>query len=79
MALYNAMAIPIMNFNRVYNYKQKHDDGSVSTVQEKIGDAFTNKANAYIKTFLSDLNGNTQTRSDATEALVKIALSNCSR
>ena len=76
MSLYNSMAIPISDFMRVYNYKQKNEDGSVETVQQLIGEAFTRKVNDYIMKFISDVNGNTKTRSDAVDALMNKALAN---
>lgn len=76
MSLYNAMAIPISDFMRVYNYKQNNVDGSVKTVQQAIGEAFTRKANDYIMKFIGDVNGNTKTRSDAVNDLMNKALAN---
>lgn len=76
MALYNAMAIPISDFMRVYNYKQTDEEGAQTTVQQMIGEAFTRKANAYIMKFLGDVNGNTKTKSDAVDALMNKALAN---
>ena len=77
MSLYNSMAIPISDFMRVYNYKQRREDGTVKTsVQAMIGDAFTRKVNDYIMKFIGDVNGNTKTRSDAVNDLMNKALAN---
>ena len=76
MSLYNSMAIPISDFMRVYNYTQRNEDGSQKTVQQKIGEAFTRKANDYIMKFIGDVNGNTKTRSDAVNDLMNKALAN---
>lgn len=76
MSLYNSMAIPISDFMRVYNYTQRNEDGSQKTVQQKIGEAFTRKANDYIMKFISDVNGNTKTRSDAVNDLMNKTLAN---
>lgn len=77
MSLYNAFAIPISDFMRVYNYKHTDEDGSVTTVQQAIGEAFTRKANAYIMKFIGDVNGNTKTKAgDAVEGLLNKTLAN---
>ena len=79
MSLYNAMAVPISDFMRVYNYKQRNEDGSTKTVQQAIGEAFTRKVNDYIMKFIGDVNSNTQTRSDAVNDLMNKALANYKR
>lgn len=76
MSLYNSMAIPITDFMRVYNYKQRREGEKPRTVQAVIGEAFTRKANEYITKFISDVNGNTKTRSDAVDDLMNKALAN---
>lgn len=76
MSLYNAFAIPITDFMRVYNYKRKSENGETNTVQQKLGEAFTPKANSYIMNFIRDINGNTKTKADSVESLSSKALAN---
>lgn len=79
MSLYNAMAVPISDFMRVYNYKQADETGRTKTVQAMIGEAFTRKANDYIMKFIADVNGNVQTRSDAVDDMFSLTLANYKR
>ena len=56
MAKYNAFAIPLENFDRVFNY-QSHDSNEYSSVRAVINDIFGSKATNYINDLLEDLNG----------------------
>lgn len=79
MSLYNAFAVPIRNFFKVYNYKRKDDEGRSKDLQQVLADAFGKQANAYIEQFMSDLNGNTKTKSDPLEAVLNKTLANYKR
>ena len=74
MAEYNALALPVLDMVRWFNYKnrQSTDKGQIvtDTVQKSLATAFggydkgkenvQSLANSYVKTFLKDLNGNNE-------------------
>lgn len=61
MAKYDALALPILDAMKWYNYreKQKLENGHVltKTVQRSIEQAYGKGANKYFTTFIKDLNG----------------------
>lgn len=61
MAKYDALALPILDAMKWYNYreKQKLENGHVltTTVQRSIEQAYGKDANKYFTTFIKDLNG----------------------
>ena len=61
MAKYNALALPILDALKWYNYVEKtnFEDGSLATesVQKALEKAYGKDAQKYIKNFLRDLNG----------------------
>lgn len=61
MAKYDALALPILDAMKWYNYreKQKLENGHVltTTVQRSIEQAYGTGANKYFTTFIKDLNG----------------------
>lgn len=61
MAKYDALALPILDAMKWYNYreKQKLENGHVltTTVQRSIEKAYGKDANKYFTTFIKDLNG----------------------
>lgn len=61
MAKYDALALPILDAMKWYNYreKQKLENGHVltTTVQRSIEQAYGTDANKYFTTFIKDLNG----------------------
>ena len=79
MSLYNAFAVPIRNFFKVYNYKRLDDEGRSTDLKQLIADAFGKGANNYILQFMDDLNGNTKTKSDPLEAVLNKTLANYKR
>ena len=57
MGLYNGLARPLEDFNRVYNYKFKDEAGNHKTLKNALRQAFGDKVNAYIQQLQSDING----------------------
>lgn len=61
MAKYDALALPILDAMKWYNYreKQKLENGHVltTTVQRSLEQAYGKDANKYFTTFIKDLNG----------------------
>ncbi len=61
MAKYDALALPILDAMKWYNYreKQKFENGHVltTTVQRSLEQAYGTDANKYFTTFIKDLNG----------------------
>ena len=62
MAKYNALALPVLDAQKWYNYKdssKNKDNGQVRTrtVQREITRAWGSGANNYVVTFLKDING----------------------
>lgn len=62
MAKYNALALPVLDAMKWYNFKaqSKSESGQIetSTVQKSLETAFGRNANSYITNFLKDINGN---------------------
>lgn len=68
MAKYNALALPVLDAFRWYNYKEKGYKGDTAydtrSVQQAIESAFGKDGQSYITTFLKDLNGQENTSRD---------------
>lgn len=59
MATYNAMAIPQDTMAKVYNYKQRGEDGGPNTyIRAELDKAYGQHTSKYIKTFINDISGN---------------------
>ena len=56
MASYNAFALPLENFDRVYNYHSSNGD-EFSSIRTLVENAYGKKATRYISDLLEDLNG----------------------
>ena len=68
MAKYNALALPVLDAFRWYNYKEKGYKGETAyvtkSVKQAIENAFGKDGQSYITTFLKDLNGQENTSRD---------------
>jgi hypothetical protein len=68
MAKYNALALPVLDAFRWYNYKEKGYKGEAAfetkSVKQAIENAFGKEGQSYITTFLKDLNGKENTSRD---------------
>lgn len=58
MAKYNALALPVLDMHRYYNFNQKTDDGDILNMKKSIQTAYGKDAQSYITRFLLDLNAN---------------------
>lgn len=59
MAKYNALALPVLDMIKWWNYKEKDRNGRVdNSTRVALESAFGKASNKYINNFLSDLNGN---------------------
>ena len=56
MASYNAFALPLENFDRVYNYHSSNGD-DFNSIRTLVENAYGKKAAGYISDLLEDLNG----------------------
>ena len=56
MASYNAFALPLENFDRVYNYHSSTGD-EFSSIRTLVENSYGKKATGYISDLLEDLNG----------------------
>ena len=56
MANYNAFALPLENFDRVYNYHSSNGD-DFNSIRTLVENAYGKKATGYISDLLEDLNG----------------------
>lgn len=61
MAKYNALALPILDSFKWYNYKEKSKQGETQhktkSLKQSLENAFGTNAQSYITTFLRDING----------------------
>jgi len=55
MSMYNALAVPLTDFERVWNYTSR--ESANASVKNSITRAFTRLANTYITNFIRDLHG----------------------
>ena len=79
MNLYNAYSVPISDFMRVYNYKERFTDVPSYTVQQAIENAFGKKALTYIDNFMRDINGSMTQRKGGFEDVLNSALGRAKR
>ncbi len=56
MASYNAFALPLENFDRVYNYHSSNGD-EFNSIRTLVENSYGKKATGYISDLLEDLNG----------------------
>jgi murein DD-endopeptidase MepM/ murein hydrolase activator NlpD len=77
MSMYSAFAAPIADFTRVYNYKVREEDGTITaSTKAALQDAYGKKVGSYITKFMADLQSNTQTRTEGLTRLVNKSLAN---
>ena len=75
MNQFNAYAVPVSDFMRVYNYKLRDEDGTLKgSAKSAIIKAFGNQAHTYIMNFLRDLNGASMRRNGGLEGMIDSAL-----
>ena len=57
MSMYNALVVPLTDFSRVFNYKQKNSDGTVNDSVQKALEASGGEFGIdYVKRFIKDVN-----------------------
>jgi hypothetical protein len=56
MAKYNALALPVLDFNKFYSIKGKDSNGKEYGVVQTLKSVFGDEANGYIRRFVRDLN-----------------------
>lgn len=79
MSLYNSLAAPLSDFQRMYNTNFWFEDeqGSKrSSVQNELRVAFGTDVDKYISNLMADINNNTQVRPEETAALINKSLAN---
>ncbi len=77
MSLYNAFAAPISDFTRVYNYKNRNENGFIDgSVKDALEDAYGKKAINYINNFMADVNNQVQMRTEGIARFVSKSLAN---
>lgn len=79
MSLYNSLAAPLSDFQRMYNTNFWFEDeqGSRrSSVQNELRVAFGTDIDKYITNLMADINNNTQVRPEETAALINKSLAN---
>jgi len=79
MSMYNALAPALLDFERIYNYKQRAEDSTYyngTTVKEQIRRAYGDKATNYIETLLRDLNNANKRKDKADTAIPNKLLAN---
>ena len=57
MAKYNALALPVLDFNKFYSIHGKNTIGKEYGVVQTLKSVFGDEANGYIRRFVRDLNG----------------------
>ena len=57
MAKYNALALPVLDFNKWYSIHGKTDKNKEYGVENTLRNAFGNEAVGYVKRFIKDING----------------------
>ncbi|MBO7240230.1 MAG: hypothetical protein J6V23_07090 [Bacteroidaceae bacterium] len=57
MAKYNALALPVLDFNKWYSIHGKTDKNKEYGVENTLRNAFGNEAVGFIKRFIKDING----------------------
>nr|DAK55369.1 MAG TPA: PolyVal ADP-Ribosyltransferase [Caudoviricetes sp.] len=72
MSMYNSLAPALLDFERIYNYKQRGEGGTYytgTTVKEQIRRAYGDKATNYINKLMKDLN-NANKRDDKVDTKI---------
>ena len=65
MAQYNALVPALTDFERVFNYKQRDENGkTIASVRERLDAAYGRKTTDYITKFINDVNQNYNRDSD---------------
>lgn len=57
MAKYNALALPVLDLIKYYNYSETDNEGNEFSVKKSMENAFGTQAKVYVNHFLQDLNG----------------------
>ncbi len=57
MAKYNALALPVLDFNKFYSIRDRDSAGKEHGVVQTLKTVFGDEANGYIRRFVRDLNG----------------------
>jgi hypothetical protein len=57
MAKYNALALPVLDFNKWYSIHGKTDSNKEYGVENTLRNAFGNESVGYVKRFIKDING----------------------
>lgn len=74
MSMYNALVVPLTDFTRVFNYKQKNSDGTINdSVQKALETSGGSLGIQYIKQFMKDVNK--QANSLAAESFINQSIS----
>lgn len=76
MSLYHAMTLPLEDFTKVVNYRERGKDAKATTgVRGVLNQAYGNAASNYINQLIDDLNGGIQQRMrvDVADTLVSLA------
>lgn len=77
MSLYNSFAAPISDFTRLYNYRNKTDEGlNNDSVKSALDEAFGSGIDNYITHFMSDVQGQNRTRKNGLEKIIDTLLAN---
>ena len=75
MNQFNAYAVPVSDFMRVYNYTLRDENGELQgSAKSAIIKAFGKQAHTYIMNFLRDLNGSSMRRNGGLEGMIDAAL-----
>jgi hypothetical protein len=65
MAKYNALALPVLDFNKWYSITGKDSNNNEYGVVQTLKSVFGDEANGYIRRFVRDLNGSQNVSRDA--------------
>jgi hypothetical protein len=57
MAKYNALALPVLDFNKFYSINYRDMNGKENGVVQTLKSVFGDEANGYLRRFVRDLNG----------------------
>lgn len=75
MSMYNALVVPLTDFNRVFNYKSRNADGTISDSVPMALEASGGKLGvSYVKQFMKDVNK--QAASLQSESFFNMAIAN---
>lgn len=74
MSMYNALVVPLTDFNRVFNYKSRNADGTISDSVQMALEASGGKLGvSYVKQFMKDVNK--QASAPAAESFINSSVS----